>query len=68
MKEYKLGIILTIIFIIWSFCYTFVPSCDPPEDLDNKLTTWKFFKLTYIPLVIIISMYLFKVFILPYLI
>ena len=65
MKEYKLGIILIITFIIWFFCYLFVPSCDPPEDIDNKLTTWKFFKLTSVPIIIIISMYLFKKFFIP---
>ena len=65
MKEYKLSIILTILVIIWILCYFFVPSCDPPEDTNDPLTTWKFMKLTAVPLIIIICLVLFQKFILP---
>ena len=67
MKEYKLAIITTILIIIWILCYYFVPSCDPPEDINEQLTLWKFLKLTSIPFTVIICLVLFQKFILPFL-
>lgn len=65
MSNYKLTIILGIIISLWFFCYTFLPKCAPPENPDNKLTSWKFFRLISGPIIVLISMYLFKKFIIP---
>ena len=65
MNNYKLSFVLGIVISIWFFCYTFLPKCSPPDDPDNKLTTWKFMGLISGPIIILISMYLFKKFIIP---
>ena len=65
MKEYKLGIILGITITIWLVCFLFIPSCDPPEDPNFKMTMWKFASKMAIPMIIILFLYLGKRFIIP---